>query len=149
MRPLVPIASAGASLKLIYTIRADFTSRLFSHRRFIDEIQDSDVKIGPMTHGELESVIQKPASRENVTFEEGLTERILNDAGADQEHCPSSSSRSQSCGPVKVNVGSPIRSMSGLVNYRAQLRTARRKFTEAYQRLNKKRPGTFLQGWYG
>jgi conflict system STAND superfamily ATPase len=69
---LVSLASAGPSLKLVYTIRADFTNRLLSHRRFIDEIQDTDVKIGPMTHDELESVIRKPALRENVTFDEGL-----------------------------------------------------------------------------
>lgn len=85
---LVSLASAAPSLKLVYTMRADFTSRLLSHRRFIDEIQDSDVKIGPMTRDELESAITKPALRENVIFEESLAERILNDAGAEPGTLP-------------------------------------------------------------
>lgn len=85
---LVPVASAGPALKLVFTIRADFTSRLLSHRRFIDQIQESDVKIGPMTRNELESVIQEPASRQHVKFEEGLAERILTDVGAEPGTLP-------------------------------------------------------------
>lgn len=85
---LVPLASADSALKLVYTIRADFSSRLLSHRRFLDEIQDSDVKIGPMNREELESVIRKPAARHDVRFEDGLAERILNDAGAEPGTLP-------------------------------------------------------------
>lgn len=85
---LVPLASSDSALKLVYTIRADFSSRLLSHRRFLDEIQDSDVKIGPMNPDELESVIRKPASDHDVRFEDGLTERILDDAGAEPGSLP-------------------------------------------------------------
>ena len=41
-------------IKLVYTIRADFANRLFSHRQFTDAIQDADVKIGPMNREELD-----------------------------------------------------------------------------------------------
>lgn len=75
-------------IKLVYTIRADFGNRLLSHRRFTDAIQDADVKIGPMNREELDSVIRKPASLYNVTFEEGLAERILNDAGVEASTLP-------------------------------------------------------------
>jgi hypothetical protein len=88
LNTLVPLASADSNLKLVYTIRADFSSRLLSHRRFVDEIQDSDVKIGPMNHEELESAIRKPAARHDVSFEDGLAERILKDAGAEPGTLP-------------------------------------------------------------
>lgn len=90
---VLPIAFAGmpgreSGLKFIYTIRADFAHRLLSHRRFTDAIQDGDVKIGPMNREELDSVIQRPASLRHVTFEDGLAERILNDAGAEPGTLP-------------------------------------------------------------
>ena len=75
-------------IRLVYTIRADFANRLLSHRGFTDAIQDADVKIGPMKREELDSVIRKPASLRNVRFEEGLTERILNDAGVETSTLP-------------------------------------------------------------
>jgi hypothetical protein len=46
--------------------------------------QDADVKIGPMNREELDSVIRRPTSLHNVRFEEGLAERILNDAGVEE-----------------------------------------------------------------
>jgi tetratricopeptide (TPR) repeat protein len=75
-------------IRLVYTIRADFANRLFSHRGFTDAIQDADVKIGPMNREELDSVIRKPAALRNVRFEEGLAERILNDAGVEPSSLP-------------------------------------------------------------
>src|SRR5258707_2017956 len=75
-------------IRLVYTIRADFANRLLSHRGFTDAIQDADVKIGPMNREELDSVIRKPASLRNVRFEEGLTERILNDTGVETSTLP-------------------------------------------------------------
>jgi len=81
------VASAPG-IKLVYTIRADFANRLLSHRRFTDAIQDADVKIGPMNREEHDSVIRRPASLHNVKFEEGLAERILNDAGVEPSTLP-------------------------------------------------------------
>ena len=90
---LLTLMGAGAvasapGIKLVYTIRADFANRLLSHRRFTDAIQDADVKIGPMNREELDSVIRRPASLHNVRFEEGLAERILNDAGLEPSTLP-------------------------------------------------------------
>ena len=90
---LLTLMGAGAvasapQIKLVYTIRADFANRLLSHRRFTDAIQDADVKIGPMNGQELDSVIRRPASLQNVRFEEGLAERILNDAGLEPSTLP-------------------------------------------------------------
>ena len=80
---LVTLGSSSSNIKLIYTMRADFSSRLLSHRRFVDEIQDGDVKIAPMNRDELEAVIRMPALQRNVQFEDGLVDRILTDAGRD------------------------------------------------------------------
>jgi transcriptional regulator with XRE-family HTH domain/tetratricopeptide (TPR) repeat protein len=85
---LLPLTSLGPSQKLVYTIRSDFVNRLLSHRRFVDAIQDSDLKIGPMDQDELELVIREPASQRNIRFEDGLVERILNDAGAEPGTLP-------------------------------------------------------------
>ncbi len=80
---LVTLGSSSSNIKLIYTMRADFSSRLLSHRRFVDEIQDGDVKIAPMNRDELEAAIRMPALQRNVQFEDGLVDRILTDAGRD------------------------------------------------------------------
>ncbi|MGH9628346.1 MAG: helix-turn-helix domain-containing protein, partial [Bryobacteraceae bacterium] len=80
--------TSAPGVKLVYTIRADFANRLLSHRHFTDAIQDADVKIGPMNREELDSVIRRPASLRNVGLEEGLAERILNDAGVEPSTLP-------------------------------------------------------------
>jgi tetratricopeptide (TPR) repeat protein/transcriptional regulator with XRE-family HTH domain len=90
---LLSVAGAAAApsalgIKLVYTIRADFVHRLLSHRGFTDAIQDADVKIGPMNRQELDAVIEKPASLSGIRFEDGLAERILNDAGAESSSLP-------------------------------------------------------------
>jgi conflict system STAND superfamily ATPase len=41
-----------------------------------------------MNREELDSVIRRPASLRNVSFEEGLAERILNDAGVKPSTLP-------------------------------------------------------------
>jgi hypothetical protein len=60
--------SGSIRIHVVYTIRADFASRLLSHREFIDAIQDADVKIGPMTREEAESAIRDPALLRGVRF---------------------------------------------------------------------------------
>ena len=90
---LLTLQGAGAvasapGIKLVYTIRADYASRILSHRRYTDAIQDADIKIGPMNREELDAVIRGPASLHNVAFEEGLAERILNDAGVEPSALP-------------------------------------------------------------
>ena len=90
---LLPLASAGRlaaqpGVKLVYALRADFIHRLLSHRGFTDAIQGADVKIGPMTREELDSAIRKPALHYGLRFEDGLAERILNDAGKELSSLP-------------------------------------------------------------
>lgn len=62
---------------LIITLRADFLGHALSYRRFADCLQDTDVKLGPMTHQELQNAIKKPADKLKVQVDGELTEHIL------------------------------------------------------------------------
>ncbi len=63
---------------LVSTIRADFLGNALSYRPFAD-LLGNDIKIGSMNRKELTAVIEKPAGKLGVTFEDGLVERILDD----------------------------------------------------------------------
>ena len=81
-------SAALARIKVIYTIRADFLVRLFSHRGLLDAIQDADVKVGQMNPSEVEEAVRKPAAMLNVEFEEGLVARVVQDAGREPGSMP-------------------------------------------------------------
>ena len=70
--------SASATV-LVTTMRADFLGNALSYRPLADVLQNADVKLGPMNRKELTEVIEKPAQKLGVKFEQGLIERILND----------------------------------------------------------------------
>ncbi len=66
--------------RLIFTMRADFTSHLLEDRRaFFDAIKP--VMLPRMTRDELARSIRKPARVVGLELEEGLVEAILSDAG--------------------------------------------------------------------
>jgi WD40 repeat protein len=73
---------------LILTLRADFLGQALAHRPFADAIQEADVKLGPMTHNELNRAIVNPAKKLEVDFETGLTARILEDVGDEPGNLP-------------------------------------------------------------
>jgi WD40 repeat protein len=76
---LIGAASGGTNtrLRLALTLRADFVAHALAHRAFADALQDADIKLGPMTRGELQEAIEGPAARLRVGIEDGLTERFL------------------------------------------------------------------------
>ena len=69
------------TLKLALTLRADFMGHALAYRPFADAIQDHNVILGPMNHGELTRAIAKPAELQGRSFESGLVERIAEDVG--------------------------------------------------------------------
>ncbi|MEM7033111.1 MAG: helix-turn-helix domain-containing protein, partial [Chloroflexota bacterium] len=69
------------TLKLVITLRADFLEEALYYQPLANALQDSDIKLGPMTEDELRQAIEQPALTQNVTFEAGLVQRILNDVG--------------------------------------------------------------------
>jgi WD40 repeat protein len=75
-------------ITLVLSLRADFLGEALSHRPFADVLQDTDMKLGPMTQAELKAAIEKPALTQGVIFEAGLVERILSDVGDEPGHLP-------------------------------------------------------------
>ncbi|MCH7586829.1 MAG: hypothetical protein IIC78_02150 [Chloroflexi bacterium] len=73
---------------LILTLRADFMGQALAHRPFADALQESDVKLGPMTDPELRRAIVDPARKLGVAFEPGLSARILDDVGDEPGNLP-------------------------------------------------------------
>ncbi|NEP21931.1 hypothetical protein [Moorena sp. SIO3I6] len=83
-------SQASSSIVLVATMRADFLDNALSYRPFADVLQNADVKLGPMNREELEEVIVKPTKTlgEDITFQAGLVERILNDVEDEAGNLP-------------------------------------------------------------
>jgi len=64
-------------VRLVLTLRADFTGRTYDDRRLTDLLQDAKVDLGPMTASELALAIEQPARNLGVAFEDGLADEIL------------------------------------------------------------------------
>jgi WD40 repeat protein/energy-coupling factor transporter ATP-binding protein EcfA2 len=73
---------------LVGTMRADFLGNLLSYRPLADVLQNADIKLGPMNRDELSQVIEKPAEKLGVTFQDGLVERILDDVEDEPGNLP-------------------------------------------------------------
>ncbi|HET6446436.1 MAG TPA: protein kinase, partial [candidate division Zixibacteria bacterium] len=73
---------------LVLTLRADFMGQALANRPFADALQDSDIKLGPMTRAELGRAIESPAGKKDVIFEAGLVDRILDDVGDEPGNLP-------------------------------------------------------------
>jgi len=72
----------------VITLRADFLGQALSCRPFADALHYADLKLGPMTHDELQAAVEKPAALLGVTIEEGLVERILATVSAEPGDLP-------------------------------------------------------------
>jgi WD40 repeat protein len=77
-----------ANQHLILTLRADFMGQALAYPPLVDALQDSDMKLGPMTPKALRRVIEEPSHRAGVQFEAGLVERILDDVGTEGSNLP-------------------------------------------------------------
>ena len=79
---------AGSPLVLVATMRADFLGNALAYRRFADVLQEGDIKLGEMTSEELALVIEQPAKKLGVGFEDGLVNRILGDVKDEPGNLP-------------------------------------------------------------
>lgn len=75
-------------LVLVSTLRVDFLSNALSYPPFADVLQNANIMLGAMKREELSQVIKNPAEKQNVTFESGLVERILNDVEDEPGNLP-------------------------------------------------------------
>jgi WD40 repeat protein len=79
---------SSLSTVLVGTMRADFLGNALSYRPLADVLQKGNIMLGPMNENELRDVIEKPAQKLGVTFEEGLVERILDDVDKQPGNLP-------------------------------------------------------------
>lgn len=77
------------NLRLVLTIRADFYGYILSHPPFQEALQKFTPQlISSMNREELQSSIEKPLEKWNVSLEAKLVERILDDVGNEPGNLP-------------------------------------------------------------
>ena len=81
-------APDSAPIALIMAMRADFVNQALTHRPLADALQHGGVVLGPMARPELRRAIEEPARNRGVTYEPGLTERLLDDVGDEPGNLP-------------------------------------------------------------
>jgi len=78
----------GSPLSVVFTVRWDFYDEVLQDRKLLDRLENSRLDLGPMNRDELRSVIEEPAGKVGLTFQDGLVERILDDAGDEPGSLP-------------------------------------------------------------
>jgi formylglycine-generating enzyme required for sulfatase activity/energy-coupling factor transporter ATP-binding protein EcfA2 len=82
-------ATAAGKLSVVLTLRGDFFDRaITAYRPLSDRVQGAQVNIGPMTREELRLAIEEPARQVGLTFEAGLVDLMLEQAGDEPGHLP-------------------------------------------------------------
>jgi formylglycine-generating enzyme required for sulfatase activity len=87
---LVKVARSGAlvQVKVLVTFRGDFYGHVLAHRGFSDALQDHIVHLPPMSRTELAQAITEPARVTGLKLDDGLAERLLDDAGSEPGALP-------------------------------------------------------------
>lgn len=75
-------------IKVIVTLRADFSDRPLAHARFGDLMSRSTVLLGPMRLEQVEDAIRRPAARVGIQVEPGLTSEIVRDIASSSAYLP-------------------------------------------------------------
>jgi energy-coupling factor transporter ATP-binding protein EcfA2 len=70
-------ATASGPLSIVLTLRGDFYGDLVSQRSISDRLQDAVLNVSTLTPEELTEVIEQPAQKVGLGFQEGLVKRIL------------------------------------------------------------------------
>ena len=81
-------ADPGSRLSVVFTVRGDFAHEILEDRPLLDRLHGAELKLGPMNRDELRSTIAGPAEIVGLQFQEGLIERILQDAGDEPGSLP-------------------------------------------------------------
>jgi len=82
-------ATEIGTLHVVLTLRGDFFGRaITAYRPLSDRVQEAQVLIGPMTREELRLAIEEPAKLVGLTFETGLVDLLLEQAGDEPGHLP-------------------------------------------------------------
>ncbi|MCA9423221.1 MAG: SUMF1/EgtB/PvdO family nonheme iron enzyme, partial [Nitrospira sp.] len=82
-------ATETGQLHVVLTLRGDFFGRaITAYRPLSDRVQEAQVLIGPVTREELRLAIKEPAKLVGLTFETGLVDLLLEQAGDEPGHLP-------------------------------------------------------------
>lgn len=82
-------ATTTAKLTVVLTLRGDFFGRaITAYRPLSDRVQGAQVNLGPMKREELRLAIEEPARQVGLTFEAGLVDLLLEQAGDEPGHLP-------------------------------------------------------------
>ena len=76
------------NVTLVLTLRADFVAQAITYPPLTAALQESSLFLGPMGRAELQEVITRPAEQLHVQLEEGLTRRLIADAGEAEGNLP-------------------------------------------------------------
>ncbi|MCP4684028.1 MAG: hypothetical protein GY867_01145, partial [bacterium] len=74
---LEALSTAPAPFHITLTLRADFLGQALLHPPFGEALRGAIEPLSPMQPDDLQRAIEKPAETQGVTFQEGLTARIL------------------------------------------------------------------------
>ena len=66
---------------VVLSVRSDYYQEILQHRPLLDRIESGRLDLGPMNREELRSAIIEPGKQVDLRFQDGLVERVLNDAG--------------------------------------------------------------------
>ncbi|MDQ8706159.1 trypsin-like peptidase domain-containing protein [Streptomyces sp. LHD-70] len=84
VRLLLPESRSATGLRVLLTLRADFMDEVLKHPHLGPALRDGvTLPLTPMSREQLREVISKPLEQvPGVTYERGLVDRILDDAGS-------------------------------------------------------------------
>lgn len=88
---LVETATADVArprVSFLLALRADFLGHLLAHGRFASLIQDHLFALGAMSPEEMARAVEMPGQMQNVFFEPGLVDRLIEDVGEDPGRLP-------------------------------------------------------------
>jgi energy-coupling factor transporter ATP-binding protein EcfA2 len=82
-------ATAATKLSVVLTLRGDFFGRAITdYRPLSDRVQGAQVNLSQMKREELRQAIEEPARKVGLTFEAGLVDLILGQAGDEPGKLP-------------------------------------------------------------
>ncbi len=81
LRQLAALLEGNPSVTLVLTLRADFYGHLLRYRPLVEWLKIGQVNVPPMGPEELRAAVEEPALRLGLSFEPGLVETIVEEAG--------------------------------------------------------------------
>ncbi|MBR1173741.1 trypsin-like peptidase domain-containing protein [Bradyrhizobium sp. KB893862 SZCCT0404] len=88
VRALAAGLRAEPSCRCVLTIRADYMGRVLEIPDLASLLQDADVKLGPMTPGELREAITQPGAILGVDIDDALVSELLVEVGGTPDALP-------------------------------------------------------------